>query len=455
MSYRVTHQPAPVPTSVPDELTVRGGRPLHGSVTTSGFKHSLVTTVAAACLGQGTARIDNCPMIAETSTLAALVERMGGSALLTGTTLTLNASGIATNSLDPELSAAIHGSVYLAPMLLARFGSVTVPGTGGCRIGDGSQGRRPVSHYVDVLGRFGARGRTLDDGGFTVAVTGGLRACAIDLADYWTPLGSGPYHSGATKVAVLAAAVARGTTVLDHVYGKPDVLDMLPLLRQAGVGIEEPAPGRLVVHGLPDLPAGASRAVLPPDLIEVVTWCCASVLCPEGLTVHGAGMDRAVRALAPELRVLRDLGVPLEAGTDTLTVGPGRTPLAPVDVLVAADGVFSDSHPFIALLASLAEGTSRIRDTVWANRFGYADQLAELGVKLDVRDGAVSLHGPWAAAVPGRRLLAGDLRAAAVLLLAALHVPGTTHLAGVGHLARGYADLVGQLVGLGADITEA
>ncbi|MGW1835155.1 hypothetical protein [Streptomyces sp. NPDC002067] len=449
-----THDRPTVPRPpAPDRLTVRGGSPLHGTVTTSGFKHSLVTTVAAACLGQGTARIANCPAIAETGTLAALVEQLGGEARLSGTELTLDPSGIDTAAPDPELSASIHGSVYLAPMLLARFGSVTMPGTGGCRIGGEAQGRRPVSHYVDVLERFGARGRTYDDGGFTVRADG-LRACALDLADYWTSRGSGPYHSGATKVALLAAAVARGTSVLDHVYAKPDVLDMVPLLRQAGVDIETPAPGRLVVHGVPDRPAGASRTVLPPDLIEVVTWCCASVLCPEGLTVTGAGMDRAARALAPELAVLRELGVPLETGPDTLTAGPVTTPPAPVDVLVTADGVFSDSQPFLALLASLAEGTSRIQDTVWTSRFGYAEQLTELGVKLDVRDATVSVHGPWTAAVPGRRLVAGDLRAAAVLLLAALHVPGTTRLEGMGHLARGYADLTAQLVGLGADITE-
>ncbi|MFF5468211.1 hypothetical protein [Streptomyces achromogenes] len=451
----MSHDPQPpTPVRTADRLTVRGGRPLHGSVSTSGFKHSLVTTVAAACLGQGTARIGNCPPIAETGTLAALVERLGGSARLTGTTLTLDPSAITTSTLDPRLSAAIHGSVYLAPMLLARFGSVTMPGTGGCRIGDGTGGRRPVSHYVDVLGRFGARGHTLADGGFTVRASR-LHACALDLADYWTHYGSGPYHSGATKVAVLAAAVADGTTVLDHVYGKPDVLDMVALLRQAGVAIEEPAHGRLVIHGVPDLPTAPSAITLPADLIEVVTWCCASLLSPEGITITGAGMDRALRALAPELHVLRSLGIPLHTGTGTLTVGPAALPLAPVDVVVCADGVFSDSQPFLTLLAGFAEGVSKIQDTVWTSRFGYVDQLAELGVKLDARDGSVRVHGPWPAAVPGRRLTAGDLRAAAMLLLAALHVPGVTHLAGMSHLARGYADLPGRLRLLGADITEA
>jgi UDP-N-acetylglucosamine 1-carboxyvinyltransferase len=431
---------------VPGTLVVRGGVPLGGTVATSGFKHSLVTAVAAACLGQAQVRIHNCPTIAELRVLAELVNEAGGMAFIAGTTLLLDPAAIETPELDPGLVSAIHGSVYLAPALLARFGSVTVPGSGGCRIGNATGGGRPVEQYVDVLRRFGATASARPDGGFSAA-TNALRATEIDLLDYPASL-----YSGATKVAVLAAAVAHGTSVLRNPYPKPDVTDMIALLRLMGADIEQPGPGLVVVHGDPDGLRRPADWMLMPDLIEIVTWMCVgATVCPAGLTVTGPDMAGAARALAPELSLLGAMGVPIEVATSSITVRPAPRPVA-ADVVVNAHGIYSDSQPFVALLACAATGTSRIRDTVWTRRFDYADQLNRLGTSMRYAGETLSIAGPCRPVLSGRRLSASDLRAAAVLLLAALQITGTTTVDGLEHLARGYQDLPGELVRLGADI---
>lgn len=436
----------------PSTLVIRGGRELGGSVATSGFKHSLVTAVAAACLGQTRVRIDNCPAITESTVLAELVNRVGGSADLTGTCLLLDTSGLTTPELDARLVAAIHGSVYLAPALLVRFGSVTLPGSGGCQIGSGAGSRRPVEQYVDVLTRFGATASVLPDGGFT-ATASELKASDVDLFDYTDGRSkTGPYYSGATKVAVLAAAGATGTSVLRNAYPKPDVTDMISLLRLMGADIEQPRDDLVVIHGDPDRLRQPTEWTLLPDLIEIVTWICVgATVCPDGLTVTGPDMRRAAWALAPEIAVLDKMGVPVEVGASSITARPPTRP-STVDVVVTSQGIYSDSQPFIALLACAATGTSHIRDTVWTRRFGYADQLNRLGTSMRHSGDLLSISGPCRPTLPDQRLSASDLRAAAVLLLGSLQVSGPTTVDGMHHLARGYPDLPGELVRLGADI---
>ncbi|MFF3109038.1 hypothetical protein ACFVSN_07615 [Kitasatospora sp. NPDC057904] len=451
-----------------DALVADGISRIAGETLVSGFKHSLVTVVSAALAARAPVRIDNCPDIAETEVLAEIVRRLGGRADRTGGSLTVDADGLHTAEL-PADAAAIHGSVYLLPALLSRFGRASVAATGGCRIGDDPGGQRPVEQYVGVLERFGAQAAVLADGGLRVTADK-LLGCEIDLLDHTADraLRTGPHYSGATKMAVLTAAVAEGVSILRNPYPKPDVTDLVDVLRKSGTDVTVRADGALVIAGRGgrglDRPA---RHVLVPDLIEVVTWVCAGTLLGAGpLTVRGTGMRRAVTALAPELEVFDRLGVDLSLGPgadrgadrsdggDVLTVRPAQR-LRPVDVTVASHGVFSDSQPFLALLAALADGPSTITETVWSGRFGYAPGLAALGVQLRQDGRTLTVDGPSAPSRPAPPVHAPDLRAAAALLLAALAVPGPTVVTGTHHLRRGYPDLPAALRRLGARVRPA
>lgn len=438
-------------------LLVDGGGRLSGTVVTSGFKHALVTVTAAAALGGGTVRIANCPDITETRVLCRLLTELGGLAEYTAGTLTVNAAALRGSRLDPDTASRIHGAVYLLPALLARAGTVRMPAAGGCRIGTGPGGRRPVEQYMGVLKRFGADSRVMPDGALDVTAPR-LTGCTLDLLDYTADrrLRTGPLYSGATKMALLTAAAAHGTSVLRHPYPKPDVTALVTALRGLGADIEEPAADMLVVHGRGVAALDQdTEHTLVPDLIEVVTWLCAGVLyARDRLRVTGPNMAGALTALAPELRVLEQMGVRPEPESDAVTVRAAER-LRPTDVLVASHGVFSDSQPFLALLAAHAEGTSTLTETVWGNRFGYLSDLNALGTRMSRSGQVLTVEGPHRPRHVGRRLHAGDLRAAAVLLLAALAVPGRTVVDGTHHLSRGYRDLPGDLNALGATITTA
>ncbi|MFE4924860.1 hypothetical protein [Streptomyces sp. NPDC056661] len=436
-----------------DTLVVTGGRRLAGEVSTSGFKHSLVTVAAAACAARAPITIGNCPAIAETSELVGLVNELGGSAEYLDGSLTVDAAALTGSQVADR---GIHGSVYLVPALLTRTGQARVATAGGCQIGDSPSGRRPVDQYVGVLSRFGAHISHADD--HLLARADRLVGCEIDLLDYTSEreLRSGPLYSGATKMAVLAAAVAHGVSVLHNPYPKPDVTDLVTALRTFGADIQTTDRGSLVVQGRgPDVLDQPAAHVLIPDLIEVMTWICAgALLASSPIRVHGTNFGRAIQALAPELSVLADLGVRLEADAYGLTVHPADA-LSATDVLVSSPGVFSDNQAFLALLMTAAHGRSTITESVWSRRFGYRPGLESLGARLSQEGSMLTIEGPCPPDVGGRSVHAPDLRSAAALVLAALQVEGTTVVTGTHHLRRGYADFAGSLRALGAVVEDA
>ncbi|MCX5250885.1 MFS transporter [Streptomyces sp. NBC_00201] len=437
-------------------LEIHGGSRLSGSVRTSGFKHSLVTTVAAAATASAPVRIGNCPDIVETTVLGEIFRAAGAHAHYDGPaeTFTVDASAWDRAELPSDLVGRIHGSLYLLPALVSRNGVARLPASGGCTIGEGPRGR-PVEHMLDVMGRFGVTTRLTADGSVDLTAQR-LTPCTIDMLDYTRnkALMSGPCYSGAVKTALLMGAVTQGTTTLHHPYLKPDVTDMVTVLRDLGADIEFAGPETWVVHGRgPQALDRPADVTLIPDLIEVVTWICAGVLlADEPLRITGPGIDRAVHALAPEFDLLDRMGVRVDVGADEVTAHPLAKPLRPVEFTAMSRGVFSDSQPFLALLAAYAEGPTHIREAVWEHRFGFAPELEALGMRTAVDDTVLRVDGPCPPYRPGTDLHATDLRAAAVLLLAALAVPGRTTLRNHHHLARGYRDLVEDLVKLGADI---
>lgn len=435
-------------------LRVNGGARLHGTIKVAGFKHSLVTVLAAACAAHARTVITNCPAVTETSALAAMINELGGFAHYDSGSLTIDASTLSGGILPDESTNRIHGSVYLVPALLGRSGEAVISTGGGCQIGDSPGGRRPIEHYVSVLERFDAQ-VAVHDARRLVVRSRRLVGCEIDLLDYTADreLRTGPLYSGASKMAILTAAVAYGTSVLHNPYPKPDVTDLVRVLGEFGADIEHTATGSLIVHGRgPDALNRPVRHTLLSDLIEIVTWICAGALLADApLRVRGTRLASACAALQPELDAMDRIGIRMDIGRDELAVHPVES-LCGNDIVVTSVGIFSDSQPFFALLSCHADATSTITETVWSHRFGYLPGLRTLGARLNQHGATVTIHGPCPPRVPGHRIRAADLRAAAVLLLAALCVAGATVVTGTQHLARGYPNFAGSLVALGADI---
>jgi UDP-N-acetylglucosamine enolpyruvyl transferase len=437
-----------------DTLIAHGPARLRGDIEIGGFKHALVTCVAAAAASNGWVRIHACPDIDEARVLAKLVRHIGGRADIANGVFHIDGSMIDTPELPLSDVASIHGSIYLLPALLARFGAVTMPRTGGCQIGFGA-GHRPTSQYAEILERFGATTDEAVDGSLTVSANQ-LTGCEIDLLDFTDDreLRTGPLYSGATKLAFLTAAVAHGTTVIRDPYPKPDVTELVTMLQKLGVAITMAADGGYSVAGqcgAIDTP-GVDHTLIP-DLIEIVTWICAgAVLADRPMTLRAQRLCDAQTALAPELHVLRQMGVRLDWAADSCLVHPSAS-FDPVDITVSSPGVYSDSQPLIAILAAHATGKSTITETVWVDRFRYAEGFAALGFEVEVISPRLTLSGGGSDGSTSHPCLAAqDLRGAASLLLAALTVPGTTTLHGMHHLTRGYTNLPAQLIDLGAHI---
>jgi UDP-N-acetylglucosamine 1-carboxyvinyltransferase len=436
--------------------TIVGGRRLdRGSVRISGFKHSLVTIFAAALAAPRPVVIHNCPDITETEVLVAQVTALGGRAGFTCGTLTMDPSGISVPALDSMGLERIHGSDYWVPALLARFGSAQiVSGRGGCQIGNNELGRRPWTHYLDVLERFGATARAAD-GGITVHADE-LQAGDIDLMDYTIDhaTATGPHYSGASKMAVLTAAVANGTSRLRNLYPKPDVTDLVDFLEASDLGVIRHGPNDVSITGGFPATSVPLHITLTSDLIQVVTYASAAALyCREPLELLVSNPEHVLRALAPEVAALDQLGALLTSDGKSLIASRSGEPCNGV-FAAESHGVYSDSLPFLLLLSMSAWGESAFLDTVWPTRFQYLEGLSSLGGEFQQRSaGAWRVRGPCPPVNPDTEIYATELRGAAVLVLAALGVPGTTTVRGIHHLRRGYANFLEDLRGLGADIS--
>ncbi|MEV7427601.1 hypothetical protein [Streptomyces sp. NPDC091212] len=435
---------------------VEAGPPLSGELRMSGFKHLMVPCMAAACLSEEPWELRDAPDLTDRQALAGMLRALGARVDIDGAgeRVRIDAATLSGHQVPAGWSAQVHGGAYLLPVLLARHGRVESGAHGGCRIGGGHRGGRPMEHIARVLERFGATCVT-DGGAFTATAPRGLRGAVIDLADFSTPdphsgLPTGPHYSGATKTALLAAATARGRTVLRHPYPKPDAQELARVLARAGVAVDV-TPDTIEIQGT-DGPVGGATVALPSDLLEVVTFVTASVLLGQELTLRLTRPEVVREGLAPELFHLRRIGVPLDWDGELLRVRAPVRPLAAERVVAASHLVYSDAQPLFALLLLAASAPSTLVETVWSGRFGYVDGLRSMGARMSVHGQELRIAPGALRPAPGP-LRGNDLRAAAALLLAALAV-GTPHrLYGVEHLARGYAGLPGKLRSLGARIT--
>jgi UDP-N-acetylglucosamine 1-carboxyvinyltransferase len=426
-------------------IVVSGGRRLAGEVPVSGYKHALTVIVAAAVARAGAVSLRNVPVMTESLVLERILRRMGAASRLAGGAWDVDTAPMRPGPVPAHLGGLVHGSLYLAPALLARFGEVSFAGAGGDRIGPPElAGRRPVAQVGAVMERFGAR---VDATGGLHAVAHRLRGCTIDVMDFSSDARRlrGPAASSATKTALILASVADGPTTLRHPVDRDATRELCDFLRACGASVAQDGDTWRVQAGGGG-PPPPHRLV--SDSTEIVTFVAAAAHAGASLLLTGITGDRSRRAIAGELDVLRAIGVPLAWGGDWLRVGaPDR--LRPAALEIECNGVSTDSHPLLALVLLGATGESRITDHVWTSRFAYSALLADMGARLRVEGNTIHLR-PSRLHAPAAPLRPTDSRAAAVAVLAALGVPGRTTIEDAGHLDRSYERLLGKLNAVGA-----
>ena len=418
------------------KFVITGGVPLSGEVRIAGAKNAVLKEMAAAVLTEEPVTLRNVPRISDVTILRELMGDIGFTVRrANGSKLEIQAKEAVWPFVPLEAGAKMRASFILLGPMLARFGRVILPNPGGDRIG-----RRPVDLHVAAMERLGARVVYRNGYYFASAPEGGLRGARFEFPTV-TVMG--------TENAVLAATLARGTTVLDNVALEPEVDDLIGMLCAMGARIQRTAPRRIEIEGVDGL-GGVDHQVLG-DRLEAETFAIAAAVTGGEVEMHGARPEH----LGAFLEVCDRMGVPYEplpSGAG-LRVGPmGDARLRPADVKTAPYPGFATDHQApLSVLMTQADGVSSIEETIFEDRLDHLRELVRMGAAIEVLDERrARISGPTA--LHGAEVGIADLRAGATLILAALSASGTSVISGVEHVDRGYEQIEAKLVALGAQI---
>ena len=414
---------------------VTGGRPLHGTVRISGSKNAALKMLAAATLTGERCRFTNVPEIEDVRVMVGVLRDLGVVVdHPSPNTYEVAAGDVEWLFVPLEAAAKMRASFILLGPLLARFGRVIMSNPGGDRIG-----RRPVNLHVDAMRAMGAD-IEYRNGYYFARSPGRLRGTDITFPMV-TVMG--------TENAILAASLAEGRTVIKPAAQEPEVDDLILMLQKMGAVVERTAPDTIVVEGQRRL-RGAEHNVLP-DRIEAGTFVIAAAVTGGEVKLESAPCEH----LGAFLEVLSDIGVSLACGKDSIEVykgGKGPGEYTPRDVETAPyPGLATDLQPPTSVLLSQAAGTSKLHETIFEDRLEWLGELRRLGAQVELHDDHhASIHGP--SRLHAAEVEMGDLRAGASLILAALAAEGTSVIHGAHHVRRGYENIEGKFLDLGAQI---
>lgn len=412
-----------------DKIIVRGGKPLFGEVKISGAKNSALKIMAASILTSEPVVIGNVPDIRDVSVMSEVLSGLGLDVERTDGSVVLQAKGSIGAEAPYQLVSQMRASIIVLGPLLARLGRARVAMPGGCNIG-----LRKIDLHIRGLEMLGAK---IDVG------QASLEARADVLVGANIPL---DFPSvGATENIMMAACLARGTTVLDNAAREPEIVDLADCLNRMGAGISGAGTSTMVIEGVDRL-HGVSFNIIP-DRIEAGTFLVAGAI---------TGGDVTVTSVKPEqmsmiVKKLEQIGYRLDVGDSAINVKGQGPALRAINIsTLPHPGFPTDMQaPFMALL-SLADGTSIITENVFENRFSFVRELNRLG-------GRVNIERHHAVVIGKRAFGAGvvtapDLRAGAALVVAGLAAGGPVEINDIHHIERGYENFTGRLQALGADI---
>jgi UDP-N-acetylglucosamine 1-carboxyvinyltransferase len=413
---------------MPARLVIDGGVALEGSVSASAAKNAALPAMAAVLLTAEPIVLANVPALGDVRTMVKLLETLGASVARDGAETRVTVPRIASDVAPYDLVSTMRASVLVLGPLVARHGSARVALPGGCAIGV-----RPIDQHLKGLARMGAE--IAVENGDVVARTSRLKGARISM-DLVTVTG--------TENLMMAAVLAEGTTVIENAACEPEVVDLATLLNAMGARVHGAGTARIEIDGVPDLGGAAHRIV--PDRIEAGTLLIAGAITGGDVTVA----DCVPEHLGALLAKLEECGVALEVGETWVRArGVGRP--RPADVITSPfPGFPTDMQAQLMTLLGLADGQSRVTETIFDNRFMHAAELKRMGASIETEGGTAIVRG--VSAYQGARVMASDLRASAALVLAGLSARGRTEVARVYHLDRGYERLEDKLRALGARI---
>jgi UDP-N-acetylglucosamine 1-carboxyvinyltransferase len=412
-------------------FTIAGGIPLYGEVCCSGAKNAALPIMAAALLASEPVRLENVPRLADVDTQTAVLRGLGMRISHAGNKMCLETVDSQQIRAQEKLVRRMRASFCVLGPLLARRGRAVAPMPGGCNIGN-----RPVDLHLKGLAALGADLRL--ERGYVVASARRLMGADIDL--------TGPYGSTVTGTAnvLSAATLARGVTTIRGAAVEPEIVDLGRFLIALGAKIDGLGTPTLRIEGVDQLGGATHRLI--PDRIEAATLLMAVSITGGSATVVGVCLDH----ITETLKLLRTAGAEIDAGGDRVSIDAKKR-LHAVDLVAEPyPGIPTDIQAQWTALMSVAEGTSRVQDRVFPQRFQHVAELNRLGAKIICAGDTAIIDG--ASRLGGARVSACDLRASAALVLVGLAAEGQTVVERIHHLDRGYERLDLKLRQLGAQI---
>ena len=416
-----------------DKLVIQGGARLHGEVTVSGAKNAALPILCAALLAETPLKLSSVPKLKDVGTTINLLEHMGVKVTRSADKVDLDAALIHTLEAPYEMVKTMRASILVLGPLLARFGKARVSLPGGCAIGS-----RPVDLHIKGLQAMGAEIRI--EHGYIEASAEHLPNKRLQGARYYMDL----VTVTGTENLMMAAALAQGTTVLENAAKEPEVVDMAECLIKMGAKISGAGTDTITIEGVAKL-NGASHQVVC-DRIEAGTYMVAAAMTGGEVKL----LNVKENLLDAVIEKLREAGATVLCDANTITVkSDGK--LKAVNIRTAPHPAFpTDMQAQFMAMNTVAEGVSKVTETIFENRFMHVQEMQRLGADIDIDGNTALVKG--VAQLEGATVMATDLRASASLVLAGLVAQGQTVIERIYHLDRGYENLEEKFNALGANV---
>lgn len=416
-----------------DSILVRGNGALSGEIPIAGAKNACLALMPATLLSEEPLTLTNAPRLSDIRTMTELLASLGAevTSLQGGKVLAMASHGPINTRAEYDIVRKMRASNLVLGPLLAREGHAQVSLPGGCAIG-----ARPMDIHTDGLQAMGAEIELRDGYLHAKAAGGKLKGAVIDF----------PFASvGATENILMAATLAQGTTVINNAAREPEIVDLATCLRAMGAQIEGDGTSTITIQGVDKLHGATHRVV--SDRIELGTYMLAPAICGGEVELLGGRID----LLSAFCEKLDAAGIAVTETERGLKVSRRNGRISAVDVTTQPfPGFPTDLQAQMMALLCTAEGTSKLEEKIFENRFMHAPELIRMGARIDVQGGHATVRG--VKKLRGAPVMATDLRASVSLILAGLAAEGETRISRVYHLDRGYEHVVEKLSAVGAQI---
>lgn len=416
-----------------DYLEISGGAKLSGSVDISGAKNAALPLIALSILAKGNLRLSNLPDVVDVKTLIKILLNLGAESIQNSANeVVLNTQHINNTKVLYDMVRKMRASILLLGPLLSRFGECQVSLPGGCAIG-----ARPVDLHIKAMQKMGAN-IEIKNGYINATAPKGLKGTHITF-DKISVTGS--------ENVIMAAALAKGETIISNPAKEPEVIQLCEVLKQSGVEIEGYGSDEIRLNGTDGELLDIVDISIIPDRIEAGTYLCAGAICNSSISLNGV----ITKHLESVINKLEEIGFSFEKSEHSIKINEAKRLDAFELSTSEYPGFPTDMQAQFMALSTQCEGVSIIEERLFENRFMHVNELQRLGANISMIGNIAKISG--ATPLIAAPVMATDLRASSALILAALKAEGKTKINRIYHLDRGYENITHKLSNLGVDIT--